>query len=57
MQEFEVWCPEYGQTRDDAKTIAAFDAKLAATTWAHWHDGRILAYTTGETEMPKENQK
>jgi len=38
MNKFEVWCPEMGQTRDDAKTISAFDAELAATEWAHWHD-------------------
>jgi len=39
MNKYEVWCPEMGQTRDDAKSINAFDAELAATLWAEWHDG------------------
>jgi len=39
MKQFEVWCPENGQTREDAITIAAFDAELAGTLWDEWHDG------------------
>jgi len=44
MNKYEVWCPEMGQTRDDAKSINAFDAELAATLWAHWHDGYTAEY-------------
>jgi len=44
MKKFEVWCPEIGQARDDAKTINAFDAELAASMWAEWHDGYTAEY-------------
>ena len=44
MNKYEVWCPEIGQTWDDAKTINAFDPELAATLWAHWHDGYTACF-------------
>jgi len=46
MNKYEVWCPEICQTRDDAKTINAFDAELAASMWAEWYDG-----CTGDFEI------
>lgn len=38
MSKCRVWCPEYGQTEDDAREIATDDAEQAARKWAQWYD-------------------
>ncbi|ARU04699.1 hypothetical protein CCO03_08445 [Comamonas serinivorans] len=38
MPMFKIWCPELGQSIDDAKTVKGFDHESAATNWADWHD-------------------
>jgi len=40
--KYLVWCPEYGGTRDDARTIDAFCASKAAELWAE-HEDRTSA--------------
>jgi len=38
MHKFEVWCPDFGETIDDAKTYNAIDSEDAACIWAKHHD-------------------
>jgi len=38
MDTFYVWCPDLGETQDDAKTYRAFDSEDAACKWAEHHD-------------------
>lgn len=41
---YKVWCPELGQSPDDAEIIDAFDAGLAATKWARHEDAYSAEY-------------
>lgn len=45
MPLFKVWCPDYGQSVEDAKTVNNFDAESAAADWAHWYDGYSADYS------------
>jgi len=50
--QFDAWCPELGQKPEDAKTIKAFDAELAASAWADWHDAYTAEFSiVGGTEI------
>jgi hypothetical protein len=45
MTRFLVWCPYYGQSEDDARTVDAADARAAVEQWARWHDGWSADYS------------
>ena len=40
-----VWCPEYGESEDDAIKIEAYDADEAATEWAAKRDIASAEYS------------
>ena len=44
MTTYLVWCPEYGQSEDDARRVNAWDANAAACEWAEWYDARSADY-------------
>lgn len=44
MKRYLVWCPEYGQTKDDARHIEAVDARAAACKWAMKQDAENSDY-------------
>lgn len=44
-EEWAVWCPDYGQTEEDARVIAAYDPMSAAQDWAEWYDRRSADYS------------
>jgi len=44
-REFAVWCPDYGEEREDAWQCQAFDAEQAAEQWAEWSDWSSADYT------------
>ena len=45
MNEYAVWCEDYGQDRADAKTIEASAPYYAAEKWASWKDAWSADYT------------
>jgi len=45
METYSVWCPEYGQTRDDAREFKAWIPEDAAKEWGHWSDSSSSDYT------------
>lgn len=44
MKPYLVWCPELGQTQDDACLTDAIDARAAACEWAKEHDEATAEY-------------
>lgn len=44
MKTYEVWCPDLGSTREDAKLIKAYGPETAAETWAQWQDASSADY-------------
>lgn len=45
MPEYDVWCPERGQTEDDARTIQAILPRVAACRWAERDDAESGDYS------------
>lgn len=43
--EWKIWCPEYDETEEDAKTIYAGWARDAAAKWGEWFDREDCDYT------------
>lgn len=44
MKPYLVWCPELGQTQDDAYLTDAVDVRAAACEWARKHDEATAEY-------------
>ena len=51
IYKYKVWCPEDGQTENDARTFKSFDHEGAAEAWAYWYDeyGADFSIIRGET--------
>lgn len=53
-KEFAVWCPEQGETSDDAWQCQAFDAEDAAEEWAEHEDYSSAEYDiVGQRTTPQ----
>lgn len=67
MKRYLVWCPEYGQTKDDAYEADAIDARDAALKWAKEDDeagdgfsiadGSIMTVIVAEADNKKRQVK
>ena len=44
MNTYIVWCPDYGQSEEDGRTVHADCAQYAAQQWAHWQDYHSADY-------------
>jgi hypothetical protein len=44
MENYIVWCEDYGQNEEDARRINAYDGWSAAREWAKWHDQEYAEY-------------
>lgn len=42
---FSVWCPDHGETEDDAEEFRAMGHSNAAEKWAEWSDRTSADYT------------
>ena len=42
--KFYVWCPDHGESPEDARKFEALDAQEAAEKWADWNDGYFAEY-------------
>jgi hypothetical protein len=45
MTRYVVWCPEYGQTREDGRVIEAYGPTLACEQWAEREDQKSAEYS------------
>lgn len=50
---FTVWCPEYGQQKEDGKKFSAVTAEEAAQAWAFWRDWDSNDYKIVGGEIPE----
>ncbi|AHF77947.1 Phage protein [Sodalis praecaptivus] len=44
MNTYQVWCPEDGEEREDAREIEAYDAQEAVEIWAELSDSGSADY-------------
>lgn len=51
MGLYKVWCPDYGQTEDDARSLVTFSENSAAIQWAEEYDKWSAEYSIAGGEV------